>query len=102
MWWCALGANIGAEANGKHDHFERPVLILKKFNKEMFWGVPLTSKPKQPQFHSLVSHEAGQSWVALTQLKTFSTKRLLRRVGMVSADDFEYVQKRIASILLPL
>src|SRR5579864_8524776 len=27
LWWCALGANMGVEADGKHDLFERPVLI---------------------------------------------------------------------------
>ena len=102
VWWCALGANIGVEADGKNEHFERPVLILKKFNKEMFWAVPLTSKPKPDLFHCEVSHEDGRSWASVTQLKTLSTKRLLRRVGMVSTEDFEHVQKQIASIIAPL
>jgi mRNA interferase MazF len=28
VWWCALGVNVGLEADGKHDNFERPVLVL--------------------------------------------------------------------------
>jgi hypothetical protein len=30
VWWCALGANVGVEADGKHDNFERPVLVPSK------------------------------------------------------------------------
>jgi hypothetical protein len=33
VWWCALGANVGMEADGKHDQFERPVLIVNKFQQ---------------------------------------------------------------------
>lgn len=32
------------ETDGKHHSFERPVVVIYKFNKEMFWGIPLTSK----------------------------------------------------------
>lgn len=37
IWWCSLGENIGCEEDGKNELFERPVLILRKFNHEMFW-----------------------------------------------------------------
>ncbi len=30
IWWCALGANVGNEQDGKGALFTRPVLILKK------------------------------------------------------------------------
>ncbi len=33
LWWCALGINIGFEQDGKNKHHERPVLILRKFNR---------------------------------------------------------------------
>ena len=34
VWWCSLGLNVGTEQDGKHTAFERPVLILRKFNRE--------------------------------------------------------------------
>jgi len=34
VWWCAVGVNIGVEADGKHTNFERPVLIIRKFSKD--------------------------------------------------------------------
>ena len=33
IWWASLGANIGHEQDGKNESFERPILVLKKFNK---------------------------------------------------------------------
>jgi mRNA interferase MazF len=44
VWWVNLGKNIGVEANGKNEIFERPVLIIKKFNSEMIWALPVTFK----------------------------------------------------------
>ena len=31
VWYCSLGSNIGNEQDGKHQLFERPVLIYRKF-----------------------------------------------------------------------
>lgn len=44
--WCRLGMNIGSETQGKGSYFERPVLILKKFSRDVFLGIPVTSKIK--------------------------------------------------------
>ena len=37
--------NIGFEQSGKGDEFLRPVLILKRLTKEMFFGIPLSTTP---------------------------------------------------------
>ena len=31
---------MGFEEDGKNDNFVRPVLVLKKFNNDMFLGIP--------------------------------------------------------------
>src|SRR3989344_3077182 len=46
IWWVSLGQNIGSEENGKNKNFERPILILKKFNATTFWSISISSKPK--------------------------------------------------------
>jgi hypothetical protein len=51
IWWCSVGANVGAEEDGKNDPFERPVLVLRKFNRDMFWGIPITSKEKYGEYY---------------------------------------------------
>jgi mRNA interferase MazF len=42
VWFCAFGVNVGFEQDGAGNLFSRPVLIFKKFNREIFWGIPLT------------------------------------------------------------
>ncbi len=42
----SIGKNVGREQNGSGRDFERPVLIIKKWNNEMVWGVPLSTKQK--------------------------------------------------------
>jgi len=37
IWFCAIGANIRFEQDGSGTEFLRPVVIIKKFNKEVFW-----------------------------------------------------------------
>ena len=100
VWWCSLGVNIGVETDGKHDNFERPVLILRKFNNEMFWGIPLTSKEKHGAYFQKIVCEQSESWAALTQLKTYSAKRLLRKLGTISAEEFMDVKYRLVRFFI--
>ena len=51
IFYMKMGQNVGFEQNGKGENFVRPVIILKKFNKEMFFGVPLSSQYKEGKFY---------------------------------------------------
>jgi len=51
IWWCALGVNVGSEQDGKHGLFERPVLIFRKFNRELFWGLPMTGTVRHGKYY---------------------------------------------------
>ncbi len=102
VWWCSIGLNVDVEVDGKQINFERPVLILQKFNKEMFWGVPLTSKPRSGKFYQKIIHDKGAAWAMLTHTKTFSSKRLLRKIGMVSEEDFSKIQKRMCELVIQI
>jgi len=90
---------VGVEEDGKHTHFERPVLVVKKFNKDMFWGVPLTSKERTGTFFHKVEHGLVASWVILSQLKTSSSKRLVRKMGTISDQDFVEVCNKIINFI---
>lgn len=46
VWWLSIGVNIGYEEDGKGRNFARPVLILRKFNNQLFLGIPLSTKTK--------------------------------------------------------
>ena len=39
IFYIKMGQNIGFEQNGKGDNFVRPVIVFKKFNKNIvFWN----------------------------------------------------------------
>ncbi len=95
IWWCSIGVNVGVEVDGKNHDFERPVLVIKKFSKMMFWGIPLTSKAKYRPYLLKVSHEKGSSFANLAQLRLFSSKRIRRKVTMLSWKSFNEVLEEL-------
>lgn len=88
VWWASLGENIGSETNGKHFHFERPVIILKKFSQDMLFALPTTSKQKQGSWYHAVKIDGMNCSVVLSQGRTLSAKRLIRKMDIISPEDF--------------
>lgn len=99
IWWCSLGLNIGVESNGKNDSFERPVLILKVFNTDMIWCLSITSTIKKPPFYYKLNINDEFRSVVTTQFRTISSKRLLRKVGVVTESDFDEIQRIVISFI---
>lgn len=99
IWWCSLGANVGVEEDGKNELFERPVLIFRKFSKEMFWGLPMTSKRKEGSFFFGLSFHEEERSVILSQIKTLSSKRLIRRIGKISENKFREIEKAVIVLI---
>ena len=99
VWWCAVGLNIGFEEDGKNDNYERPVLVFRKFNKNMFWGLPMTSVQREGKFYYSFSFKSRISTIMISQLRTLSSKRLVRHMGNISNDIFEEVEKRVISLI---
>lgn len=95
IWWASIGQNIGSEQNGKNKDFERPVLILKKFNHKTFLAVPVSSKLGISPYHHTFSLDDKQYSANLSQIRTLSSKRLLRRIDKMLPEDFD----KIAAIL---
>jgi mRNA interferase MazF len=84
IWWCSLGKNIGNEQDGKNNNFERPVLVLKKWNKDF-------------------SDEENQgSYFMLTQVRVFSSKRLVRKLNVVREFVFVDLKKHLSKILFDI
>ena len=99
IWWCSLGLNVGTEQNGTHDHFERPVLVFRKFNLELFWALPLTTKDRSGIFyHSFMLHQLKET-LLLSQMRLLSAKRLLRCLGRMDADEFRKTNEAFLDLL---
>lgn len=88
VWWCSIGINIGHEENGKNDFFTRPILILRKFNKQIFLGVPLTTKCKENKFYFRINFKDKEQSVMLSQIRVFESKRLRKRMGELPSNQF--------------
>lgn len=99
VWWCSVGSNLGSEVDGKNSNFERPVVIIKKFNKRMFWGVPLTSKEHQSTYHEKISFGIHTSSAILSQFTALSSKRLIRKIGRISRKQHRNIVEKIISLL---
>lgn len=99
IWWISFGVNVGVETDGKNNDFERPALIIRKFNRQMSWVLPTTLQAKDERFHEKFTIENKEYFVAITQLRTVSTKRFLRKIGMMSKEDFRKVKRRIVEFL---
>ncbi len=101
IWWCSIGINVGHEENGKSDLFSRPVLVIRKFNRHMFLGVPLTSKIKEHQkFYHRIHFQDKEQSVMLSQIRVWESKRLTRMKGKLSAEQFREVRKLLSDTIL--
>ena len=93
IWWCSFGLNVGTELCGKNDLFERPILILKVYNKDTIKVLPLTSKENKGKYYIPVTLGEITSYASLSHVKTISTKRLSRKVGRINKEQFEIILK---------
>ena len=99
IWWCCLGLSVGFEQDGKNDLFERPILILKKFNRDVLWILPLTSKNKTGKYYYQFEYKERKYSVILSQLRLISSRRLLRKIRTFSKDDFNKVRILIKNLI---
>ena len=101
VWICILGKNIGREQNGGNDNFSRPVLIVKKFNNEIFWILPLSTKQKNIDFYyNFIDLNNEKASVILSQIRLIHIKRFERKVYDMSLKDMNEIKKRLREYLI--
>ena len=93
IWWAALGKNVGYEMDGKHELFERPVLIIKKYSKDMCFVLPLSTQIKDPlPWHQInISIFQKKNIVKITQGRSLSKKRLLRKMTILEKKEYNNI-----------
>lgn len=97
IWFCSVGLNVGSEQDGKNEKFERPVLVIKKISINTFIGVPLTSNKKKGSWY--LPLESTNSSAIITQIKLFDTRRLIRKIKLISIDEFNLVKEGIKAYI---
>ena len=100
IWLCHLGENIGFEQDGRGDGFLRPIIVLKKFNKEVLWGVPLTRTDKKNKYYFAFSFGGKETSTAiLSQIRLIDAKRLKYKMGDMKNEDFASLKAKIKQLL---
>lgn len=99
VWFCSLGVNIGFEQDGRGEEFLRPVVIIKKFNQQIFWGLPLTKNQRKSKYYFSFNLNKLTSTVILSQIRLIDGKRLHYKIGHISKVDFLEIKKHLMQLL---
>ena len=99
VWWCAVGENIRTEINGKSRRFSRPILVVKKFGRYSFWGVPLTTKLHDGSWYIRFEFQNRIEIAAIHQMKNMDVSRLYDKIGQVPNSDLKLIKDRITELL---
>ncbi len=100
IWWCRLGINVGFEQDGKGENFARPVLVLKKFNHETTWILPLTTKNKVGKFYCNIDlHDGIARSVNFSQLRLVDAKRFYQKIGSLEESQFNDLFEKFANLI---
>ena len=104
VWFVALGLNIGFEQDGQCKENLRPIVVIKKFNHEMIWAMPLTRSiksltEKTSEYYFDFSFLGTTSRAIISQIKPLDTKRLQYKVGSISDIDFMSIKQKIMRLI---
>ena len=92
IWWSQFGQNIGDEENGKGENFMRPVIIVRKYNKNLALVLPTSAKIKNNPYYYKINYKNKNYSVLLSQPRTIDTKRLKNKIADLPMNDFKKLQ----------
>ena len=98
--WCKFGLNIGKETIGKGSTFHRPVLILKKFSGDVFFGLPLTTKEHNGDWYYKIIHDEIIQTIILNQGRILDRKRLEEKLFEISESELNNIKKSYCELII--
>ncbi len=106
IFWAKIGLNIGSEEYGKDKNFARPIIIIRKLTSDLFIGVQITSTIKNNDYFHKFTYTNKQNGetknsAMILQVKVFSIKRLMNKIGIVNKKDFEEIILKLRGIISP-
>lgn len=100
IWWVSIGVNIGFEEDGKNQNYVRPVLVIKKFSRDFFLGVPMSTKLKNNIYYIPVSLRGKIVSVLTSQLRVFSSKRIYNKLSELDSSDYNKIISKVKEMLV--
>lgn len=100
IWFCYIGVNVGFEQDGAGNDFQRPVVIIRKFNNSVCWIVPLSKTEKRNKYYFAFQFDDTTVSVAiLSQIRLLDAKRLSRKIGKMAKGKFRELINKIKALL---
>lgn len=100
IWFCHLGVNVGFEQDGMGEDFQRPIVILHKFNNEICWVIPLSKTEKRNKYYFAFQFDKVTTSVAIiSQIRLLDAQRLSRKIGEMNGDEFNGLKNKIKALL---
>ena len=101
IWWVSVGVNVGFEEDGKNGNYVRPVLVIKKFNRDLFLGAPMSTKLKDNKYYLKVTVKGDTVSVLSSQIRVFSSKRMWNKLAELDESDFGVVLAEVRNFFAP-
>jgi mRNA-degrading endonuclease toxin of MazEF toxin-antitoxin module len=99
VWFCSIGVNVGFEQDGAGGNFLRPVVVIKKFNNEVFWALPLTKRKKKGPYYFSFKLNSKISTAILSQVRLIDSKRLYYKIGVLTVEELKTIRKCLMQFL---
>jgi mRNA interferase MazF len=100
IWWCVIGVNVGSEQHSQTSDFSRPVVVIRRFTRDLFWAIPLTTKLKDVAFRKRLVVGEIENDALILQMRCYDRKRLIRKIGVVPQKAFKGLQRAIVTAVL--
>lgn len=95
-----MGKNVGFEQDGKGYDFARPVLVVRKFNQDVFFGIALTThQKKHPLYVSIGFIDGLENIAILSQCRLYDQRRAIRKIGHVPVAVLRAVRQALREAL---
>jgi mRNA interferase MazF len=99
IWWVSIGHNIGSEEDGKGASYSRPVLIFRKFNQSLFYGLPLSTTSRTGKYYFGITTLGIDDKVLLTQMRAYDAKRLINKIGVLTSTEHALIKRKFMVII---
>jgi mRNA interferase MazF len=76
------------------------VLVVRGFSKELFWGVPLTSKERTGHYYYQFKLNGKISTAIISQLRTYDTSRIsgANRLGKINEEELLNIKRLLKNL----
>jgi mRNA interferase MazF len=78
----------------------RPVLVFKKFNNNIFWAIPLSTKNKMNKYYVKILLKDEEVSAMISQLRVLDSKRLDLKIGYIGLDAMQGIKQAVKDLIV--